>query len=98
VVLDLTGNGIKITQLSSSDTYFDMTGSGVQNLTAWAGAGNGVLFFDPTGAGQLTQANQVVFTDWDRAPSPTCRRCLTCSTPITTARLMPATPTSPTSS
>jgi autotransporter passenger strand-loop-strand repeat protein len=69
VVLDLTGNGIKITQLSSSDTYFDVTGSGEQNLTAWAGAGNGVLFFDPTGAGQLTQANQVIFTDWD--PSAT---------------------------
>jgi hypothetical protein len=42
-----------------------VTGSGEQNLTAWAGAGNGVLFFDSTGAGQLTQANQVIFTDWD---------------------------------
>jgi autotransporter passenger strand-loop-strand repeat protein len=24
-----------------------------------------VLFYDPTGSGQLTQANQVIFTDWD---------------------------------
>jgi hypothetical protein len=46
-----------------------VTGSGEQNLTAWAGAGNSVLFFDPTGAGQLTQPNQVIFTDWD--PSAT---------------------------
>jgi hypothetical protein len=65
IVLDLTGNGINITQLSQSNTFFDMTGDGQQNLTAWAGAGNGVLFFDPTGTGQLTQANQIVFTDWD---------------------------------
>jgi hypothetical protein len=69
VVLDLTGNGINITQLTSSNTFFDMTGSGRQNRTAWAGVGNGVLFFDPTGNGQLTQANQIVFTDWD--PSAT---------------------------
>ena len=27
--------------------------------------GNGVLFVDTTGTGQLTQANQVIFTDWD---------------------------------
>jgi hypothetical protein len=65
VVLDLAGKGIKITQLTSSNTYFDMTGDGYKNLTAWAGAGNGVLFFDPTGTGQLTQANQINFTDWD---------------------------------
>ena len=65
VVLDLTGNGINITQLTSSNTFFDMTGDGYKNLTAWAGAGNGVLFVDATGAGQLTQANQVIFTKWD---------------------------------
>jgi YD repeat-containing protein len=69
IILDLTGNGISITQQTSSNTFFDMTGSGQQNLTAWAGAGNGVLFFDPAGNGQLTQANQIVFTDWD--PSAT---------------------------
>ena len=71
VVLDvsklvgLPDTGINITQLSSSNTFFDMTGDGQQNLTAWAGAGNGILFFDPTGQGQLTQANQMIFTDWD---------------------------------
>jgi hypothetical protein len=65
-VLDLTGKGIKLTQLTSSNTYFDMTGNGYKNLTAWAAAGNGVLFFDPTGTGQLTQSNQINFTDWDR--------------------------------
>jgi hypothetical protein len=65
VVLDLTGNGINIKQLTSSNEFFDMAGDGHQSLTAWAGAGNGVLFYDPTGSGQLTQANQIIFTDWD---------------------------------
>jgi hypothetical protein len=58
-------HGIKITPLTSSNTFFNITGSGRQNPTAWAGAGNGVLFFDPTGQGQLTQEKQVVFTAWD---------------------------------
>jgi len=62
IVLDLTGKGMNIRQLSSSNTFFDMAGDGHQNLTAWAGAGNGVLFYDPTGTGQLTQANQIIFT------------------------------------
>jgi uncharacterized membrane protein YdcZ (DUF606 family) len=65
IVLDLTGKGINIQQLSSSNTFFDMAGEGRQHLTAWAGPGNGVLFYDPTGTGQLTQANQMIFTDWD---------------------------------
>ncbi|WP_426422611.1 AIDA repeat-containing protein [Bradyrhizobium genosp. A] len=65
VMLDLSGKGINITQLSSSNVFFDATGSGVQNQTAWAGVGSGVLFYDSTGTGQLTQANQVIFTDWD---------------------------------
>lgn len=64
-LLGLPDQGIKITPLSSSNTFFDMSGSGHQNLTAWAGAGNGVLFYDPTGEGQLTQEKQIVFTDWD---------------------------------
>jgi hypothetical protein len=49
---NLTDTGVAITQLSSSNTFFDLTGSGQKNLTAWAGVGNGILFFDPTGTGQ----------------------------------------------
>jgi hypothetical protein len=65
VVLDLTGKGINITPLSQSNKFFNAKGDGYQHKTAWAGAGNGVLFIDTTSKGQLTQANQVVFTDWD---------------------------------
>ena len=69
VLLDLAGKGINVTQLTSSNTYEDTTGDGYKNLTAWAGVGNGVLFVDLTGQGQLTQANQIIFTDWDPGAS-----------------------------
>ena len=65
VVLDLTGNGIKITPLSSSNMFFDMANDGSQQQTAWAGAGNGVLVYNPTGGASIRQANQVEFTLWD---------------------------------
>jgi hypothetical protein len=65
VVLDLTGGGINITQLSSSSQYQDMTGDGYQNRTAWAGAGNGVLVFDPSGDGKIDSPKDFEFTLWD---------------------------------
>ncbi|WP_342724633.1 calcium-binding protein [Bradyrhizobium sp. B097] len=65
VVLDLTGNGINITKLTSSNTFVDSTGDGFKNRTAWAGAGNAVLFFDPNNTNTITQANQIAFKDWD---------------------------------
>ena len=85
----LASDGIKITPLGSSNTFFDMAGDGYQALPeaskqrAWAGAGNGpaggllpqrdfrevasgrVLVLDLAGNGQITQRNQIVFTDWD---------------------------------
>jgi hypothetical protein len=69
VLLDLDGDGLEITPLSSSNMFFDMAGDGRQNRTAWAGAGDGVLVFDVDGDGQITERNEVVFTDWD--PTPT---------------------------
>ena len=65
VVLDLNGDGLNITPLSSSNMFYDMAGDGYQHRTAWAGAGDGVLVLDTQGNGQITQRNQVVFTDWD---------------------------------
>src|SRR5262245_40409484 len=65
VILDLDGDGIKITPLASSNMFFDMAGDGRQHRTAWAGAGDGVLVLDVGNDGQITQRNEVVFTDWD---------------------------------
>jgi trimeric autotransporter adhesin len=65
VILDVDGDGIDITPLSSSNMFFDMAGYGRQHHTAWAGAGDGVLVLDLGNDGQITQRNEVVFTDWD---------------------------------
>jgi uncharacterized repeat protein (TIGR03803 family) len=65
VVLDLTGKGISITQLGSSNNFFAMTGDGLQHATAWAGAGNGVLAIDLNGTGVINQADEINFTLWD---------------------------------
>jgi len=65
IVLDLTGAGINITELGSSGQYVDMTGSGYQNRTAWAGAGNGVLVFDVNGNGSVDSPKEIQFTEWD---------------------------------
>lgn len=69
VVLDLAGTGIKIDPLTSSNTFYDLAGDGYQHRTAWAGAGNGVLVLDLAGTGQITERNQVIFTDWDPTAS-----------------------------
>jgi hypothetical protein len=65
IVLDLSGKGINITPLTSSNMFVDLAGNGFENRTAWAGAGNAVLFFDPNNTNEITNPDQVIFTDWD---------------------------------
>ncbi|MEJ8562315.1 hypothetical protein QTO30_14515 [Yoonia sp. GPGPB17] len=65
ILFDLTGDGIQITELSNSSVYMDATGDGLQNRTAWAGAGDAVLFYDINGDGKITEARQYIFTEWD---------------------------------
>jgi len=69
VILDLTGEGINITAKDASNVFFDMAGDGYKHRTAWAGAGNGVLAFDANGDGQITERNEIIFTDWDPTAS-----------------------------
>jgi len=40
-------------------------GDGLEHRTAWAGAGDGVLFFDVGGDGEITEQREYVFTEWD---------------------------------
>ncbi|PKP69353.1 MAG: hypothetical protein CVT82_11540 [Alphaproteobacteria bacterium HGW-Alphaproteobacteria-4] len=47
ILLDLDGNGIRITEQSRSGMFVDAGGDGLKHRTAWAGAGDGVLFYDP---------------------------------------------------
>ncbi|HGG65230.1 MAG TPA: hypothetical protein ENK34_11725 [Rhodobacteraceae bacterium] len=64
ILLDLDGNGIQITSLDRSTVFRD-GGDGLEHRTAWAGAGDGVLFYDPDNTGEITERRQYVFTDWD---------------------------------
>lgn len=64
IVLDLDGNGISVTELSQSQHDVD-GGDGLLHRTAWAAAGDGVLFFDVDGDGQIKEKREYVFTEWD---------------------------------
>ena len=65
ILLDLTGDGISITELNRSDVFVDATGDGLKNRTAWADAGTAVLFYDPDGHNDIVEKRQYVFTEWD---------------------------------
>jgi len=65
IVLDLTGNGLNITSVGSSNTYLNMEGDGLQHKTAWAGSGNGVLVLDQQGSGDVNSPEAFIFTSWD---------------------------------
>ena len=63
VLFDLDGGGITITERSRSSVYLD-GGDGKEHRTAWAGAGDGVLFFDAGMDGRITEKRENVFTEW----------------------------------
>ncbi|MEM6610179.1 MAG: hypothetical protein AAF689_16565 [Pseudomonadota bacterium] len=69
ILLDLDGTGVRLTELSESTQYIDSGNSGLKHKTAWAGAGDGVLFFDPDGRDAITETRQYVFTEWDPGAS-----------------------------
>ena len=64
VLLDLDGNGIQINDITRS-AQFIAGDDGLQHRTAWAGTGDGVLFYDVGGDGKITEQREYVFTDWD---------------------------------
>ncbi|WP_299962101.1 FG-GAP-like repeat-containing protein [uncultured Roseobacter sp.] len=43
----------------------DAGGDGLLHRTAWAGAGDGVLFIDDDGDGAISEKKEYVFTEWD---------------------------------
>ena len=65
LILNLDGNGVKITPLSSSNMFLSVGGNAYSHQSAWAAAGNAVLFYDPTNSGKITNADQTNFTLWD---------------------------------
>lgn len=65
ILLDLDGNGVSVAELGRSTVFLDSDGDGLANRTAWAGVGDGVLFYDAGGDGKITQDREFVFTEWD---------------------------------
>ncbi|QFT33325.1 hypothetical protein FIV00_22735 [Labrenzia sp. THAF82] len=65
VLLDLDGDGLDVTALDRSTIFLDTGGDGFLRRTAWADAGDGVLFYDPDGRDGITEKRQFVFTEWD---------------------------------
>ena len=64
VLLDLNGNGVQIADLSKSTQFIDAGGDGLKHRSAWAAAGDGVLFVDADGDGKISDRREYVFTDW----------------------------------
>ena len=69
ILLDLDGNGIKVTDFSRSTVFMDAGNDGLEHRTAWAGRGDGVLFYDVGNDGKIEETREYVFTEWD----PTAR-------------------------
>ena len=69
IELDLDGNGVSVTPLTSSNLFETIDSDGYKHRTAWAGSGDAVLFYDPNGLDAIANADQYIFTDWD--PSAT---------------------------
>jgi hypothetical protein len=65
IVLDLNGNGVEIATLDRSSNFVDSNGDGLQHRTAWAGTGDGVLFYDAGNDGLIKEKREYVFTEWD---------------------------------
>ena len=63
ILLDLDGNGVQITDLNRS-TVFMEGDEGLRHRTAWAGAGDGVLFYDTDGDNAISDIREYVFTEW----------------------------------
>ncbi|TAN58176.1 MAG: hypothetical protein EPN20_16660, partial [Magnetospirillum sp.] len=62
LVLDLDGNGIQLTALDQSRTFFDIDGDGFLENTGWAAGNDGILAIDLDGDGRIAQADEFVFT------------------------------------
>ena len=75
ILLDLDGNGVKVDDLSRSTVFVDAGGDGLKHRTAWAGAGDGVLFFDADGAAPSRKSGNMCSPHGTRPPIPTWRRC-----------------------
>jgi hypothetical protein len=65
ILLDLDGDGVEVAAGAENFVPFAVDDAGLTHRSAWAGAGDAVLFFDPDGRDTITESRQFVFTEWD---------------------------------
>jgi hypothetical protein len=64
VVLDLSGQGIRINGLGASHATFDANGDGVPNRIAWTTPDEGLLVYDANGSGTVDQTSELALRQW----------------------------------
>ncbi len=62
LVLDLTGEGLKLTSLNPWSPSFDLAGNGFARKTGWIGSGTGLLGIDRNGDGKFTTLSELFGT------------------------------------
>jgi hypothetical protein len=65
ILIDLDGDGLNVMAFDRSTIFMDTGGDGFLHRTAWAGEGDGILYFDPDGRSGITEKRQFIFTEWD---------------------------------
>ncbi len=65
LVLDLNGDGVSLTTLGESTTYFDLNGDGQAELTAWVKDGDGLLVRDLNENGNIDNITELFGTGDD---------------------------------
>jgi Ca2+-binding RTX toxin-like protein len=59
LVLDLSGNGLSLTSMTSNHAYFDIIGDGFRHLTGWTSPGSDVGFLVQDDDGKVTSIDQL---------------------------------------
>lgn len=59
IILDLDGDGVETSDVSTTSVYFDIDGDGVQERTGWVTGGDGLLAIDLDGDGQITSSDEL---------------------------------------
>ena len=59
LILDLNGDGVTSTFISSTNTYFDLNNDGLKERTAWAQSEDGILVFDHNKNGVIDNGNEL---------------------------------------
>ncbi|MBE9080511.1 hypothetical protein IQ241_25055, partial [Romeria aff. gracilis LEGE 07310] len=59
LILDLDGDGIELTALETSTTYFDIDGDGFRERTGWVQSDDGLLVLDRNGDGFINDISEL---------------------------------------